>query len=357
MEIVPVPLVQFTHPLDIAPNEMSRQFHRRDHGIPPWALLLTKREEDAFHYPFPENRDGGDPGRSTPRTAFPWSVPSRTRPRLEKRLPENGCFPKGDIRVGKGDLPGDRRAAAQQEPLVEDRPGGCGPGDVADMGCARQAQQAIQRLPDPILQFLFPPEQAGFLGHFSACRKTAVSRILPGKNHRPAPGDCLLDTVHFPAALPIPHADGDTSPSRDQGHRGDVENLFVDRSRQRGQTYVDAQDRRNGDCRGKFQGQAEKEGRRDDAGPGDRLNERVDLHGNRDSPYEKGERFGDTVVPSPGEKIRDEEVRGSKRSDRNQNMEGKPYRDPLPKEEEGKEVHHGGEPREVPEALQCVTAG
>ena len=81
-------------------------------------------------------------------------------------------------------------------------PGDAGAGDVGDMGSAGRPQQAIQRLPDPILQFLFPPEQAGFLGHLSACGKTAVSRILPRKNQRAAPGDRLPDAVHLPVARP-----------------------------------------------------------------------------------------------------------------------------------------------------------
>jgi hypothetical protein len=355
-EKVPVPPVQFPHPLDIAPYEMTRQFHRRDHGIPPWALLVADREEDAFHHPLPENRDGGDPGGGAPRTAFPRSVPPRIRPDLEKRFPENGRLPDGNIRVGKRDFPGDRRAAAQQEPLVENGSGRSGPGDVGDMGSADQPHQPIQRLPDPILQFLFPPEQAGFLRHLPGCGKTARSRILPRKNQRPAPGDCLPHAIHLSSALPISSADGDARCSRDQGHRGSVENLFFDRSWHRGQPYVGAQDRRDGERHGELQGDAEKQGRRDDAGPGDRRNVRVDLHDRGGSPGEGGEQVGDTVIPIPRKKVLHEEVRGRERTNRHGKEERNPSRDHLPKEKEGKEVRRRRQHRGVPGALQRVTA-
>ena len=224
------------------------------------------------------------------------------------------------------------------------------------MGSSGRPQQAIQRLPDSILQLLFPPEQAGFLGHLAAYGVTTVHRILPGENQRPAPGDRLLDSVPFPVAAPVPPADGDACPTRDQGHRGDVKNLFYDRSRHRGQPCVDVQDRRNGEGRGELQGEAEKKNRRDDAGPGDRRNGSVDLHGRGASPGEKGQPVGDAISPSPIEKTGGEEVRGRERSDRGEKEKRNPSRDPLLEKEEGKEVQRRGKPCDVPEALQSVTA-
>ena len=354
---VPVPLVQFPHPQDIAADEMPRQLHRRDHGFAPWPLIVPYRQEDAFHHPLPEDGDGGDTGGGAPGAVFPGSVPPRTRPHFEKRFPEDGRLPDGDIRIGKGDLAGGRRAAAQQEPLVKNGAGRSGPGDIGDMGSAGQSQQPFQRLPDPVLQLLFPPEEAGFLGHLPGRGKPVVSRLLPRKNQRPAPGDRLLYAIRLVAAFSMPSADGDARRSRDQRHRGGVVNLLHERSRHRGKPCVGAQDRRNGEGRGELQRDAEKQGRRDDAGPGDRRYERVDLHGRGGSPGEEGEQVGDTVVPFPGEKIRAEEVRRRERSDRGGKEEQESLRDPLPEEEEGKEVQRGGQPRGVPEALQCVTAG
>ncbi len=218
-EVVPVPLVQRTHPLYIASHEVTRQLHRRDHGILPRALFVAYREEDPFHHPLPEHRDRCDPGGGAPRTAFPRGVPACARPDLEKRFSEDGRLPKRDIRVGKPDLPGDRRPAAEKDPFVENGSGRSGAGDVGDVGSPGQPQQAIQRPPDPILQFLFPPEQAGFLGHLSACGNAGVSRFLPRENERPAPGDRFPHTVHLPVAVPVLSTDGDPRSSRDQGHR------------------------------------------------------------------------------------------------------------------------------------------
>ena len=76
-EEVPVPLVQFPQPLDLAPDEMPRKFHDRDHGVPPWPLLVPEREKDTLHHAFPENGDGGDAGRGAPRAAFPRGIPPR----------------------------------------------------------------------------------------------------------------------------------------------------------------------------------------------------------------------------------------------------------------------------------------
>ena len=146
------------------------------------------------------------------------------------------------------------------------------------------------------------------------------------------------------------------APSRDQGHRGYVDDLLFDRPRHRGQPRVRVKDRRNGECRGELQCEAEKQGRRDDAGPGNRRNERVDLHGRDGPPDEKGEQFGDAVFSYPRDKIRTEEVRGRKRSDRYEQQERESCRNPPAEEEEGKEVRRRGQTRDVPEALQCVTA-
>ena len=82
----------------------------------------------------------------------------------------------------------------------------------------------------------------------------------------------------------------------------------------------------------------------------------MDLHGRCAYPYEKGDQVGDTVVPFPREKIHDEEIRGRERSDRGGKEERSPSRDPLPEQEESKEVHRCGQPRGVPYALQCGTA-
>jgi hypothetical protein len=68
----------------------------------------------------------------------------------------------------------------------------------------------------------------------------------------------------------------------------------------------------------------------------------VDLHGRDASPGEKGEEVGDAIVPFPREQIRDEEVRGRKRSDRGGEEERNTPRDTPPEEEKGKEIRGCG---------------
>ena len=336
---------------------MTRELHRRDHGIPPGPLLVADREENAFHHALPEDGHGGDPGGGAPRTAFPRGVPQRSRPDLEKGLPEDGRLPDGDIRVGEGDLPAGGRAPAQEEPVVEDGPRGDGPGDVGDMGRAGQSEKAVERLPDPVLPLLVPPEQAGFLGHLPARGESPPTLVLPGKKLPPAPGDRLRNAVRPPASGAVPSPDGEAGPSRYQGHRGSVGDLFHDRSRHGGQPRAGAHDRGNGERRGELEGEAEIQSRRDDAGPGDLRDERVHHHGRGGSPGEEGEKVGDPVVPFPRKEVRDEENRGGGRSDRRGKEVRDPSGDPLPEEEEEKEVRRGGRPGGEPEPLQRAAAG
>ena len=119
-------------------------------------------------------------------------------------------------------------------------------------------------------------------------------------------------------------------------------------SRDRGQPGAGAQDRRNGSRRGKPQGEAEKQGRRDDSAPGDGRDERMDLHGRDAAPDQEKDRIGDPVVTAPRPKECGEKGCGGERADRGAKEEKSPSRIPRLNEEKDEKIRQGGKPGPVP---------